>query len=58
MVGGQAVLIKRVVGLPGERIAITDGDVLVNGLPLVEPYVTARLRWNVGEVQLGPHEYS
>jgi len=57
LIGGQAVLVKRVVGLPGERIAITDGEVLVNGVRLAEPYVTARQRWNVREVQLGPHEY-
>ena len=55
--GGQAVLVKRVVGLPGERIAITGGDVLVNGVPLAEPYVTRRKPWNVAEAQLGPHEY-
>jgi signal peptidase I len=57
LLGGEAVLVKRVVGLPGERIAITDGEVLVNGVPLAEPYVSARLAWNVREVQLDPHEY-
>jgi signal peptidase I len=31
-------LIKRVVGLPGERIEIVDGQVLVNGQVLQEPY--------------------
>ena len=31
-------LIKRVVGLPGERIAIAKGRVLVDGWPLDEPY--------------------
>ena len=31
--------IKRVVGLPGEWLAIKDGQVLVNGKPLPEPYV-------------------
>ena len=57
LAGGQAALVKRVVGLPGERVAITDGEVLVNGVPLAEPYVTMRKPWNVGEAQLGPHEY-
>lgn len=31
--------IKRVIGLPGDRIEIRRGIVLVNGSPLSEPYV-------------------
>jgi signal peptidase I len=30
--------IKRVIGLPGDRIAIHDGQVFVNNQPLTEPY--------------------
>lgn len=33
------LLIKRVVGMPGDEVAIHDGQVFVNGQPLVEPYV-------------------
>lgn len=36
--GGPVPLIKRVVGLPGERITIANGRVFVNGVPLAEPY--------------------
>lgn len=32
-------LVKRVVGIPGDRIRIEDGRVTVNGTPLSEPYV-------------------
>jgi signal peptidase I len=32
------LLIKRVVGLPGDRVRIEDGKVFVNGAPLDEPY--------------------
>jgi signal peptidase I len=32
------MLIKRVVGVPGDRLRITDGQVFVNGSPLKEPY--------------------
>jgi signal peptidase I len=32
------LLVKRVVGVPGDRLRIEDGRVLVNGLPLDEPY--------------------
>lgn len=31
-------LVKRVVGLPGDRLRIHDGRVTVNGVPLSEPY--------------------
>src|SRR5437667_6234703 len=31
--------IKRVVGLPGDRVSIDEGRVYVNGEPLEEPYV-------------------
>lgn len=34
-------LIKRVVGLPGETIAVTAGQVLINGKPLKEAYLKA-----------------
>lgn len=32
-------LIKRVVGLPGERVSIVDGKVSIDGRELTEPYV-------------------
>jgi signal peptidase I len=33
-----AMLVKRVVGLPGDRLRIADGQVYVNGVALDEPY--------------------
>ncbi len=38
--GGPELLIKRVIGLPGERITVTDGRVYVDGTPIAEPYLT------------------
>ncbi len=32
------LLVKRVVGIPGDRLRIVDGRVYVNGVPLDEPY--------------------
>jgi signal peptidase I len=34
------MLIKRVVGIPGDRLRIVDGHVFINGVALNEPYVT------------------
>ncbi len=36
--GYNQAFIKRVIGLPGETIAVKDGKVYINGEPLQEPY--------------------
>src|SRR5579862_2891964 len=36
--------IKRVIGLPGDVVTISDGTVMVNGQPLDEPYVPEEYR--------------
>ena len=50
------VLVKRVIGLPGERLTLRGGRVLIDGRPLAEPYVrhgcrttpeTSRSSWTV-----------
>lgn len=57
LAGPSVVLVKRIVGLPGERVRIDEGVLHVNGAPLDEPYVRQRRAWNVPEVTLGPDEY-
>jgi signal peptidase I len=57
LAGRRVVYIKRVVGMPGERVSISHGTVFVNGRPLEEPYVQQRRPWEVDEVALGPEEY-
>src|SRR5262245_6602752 len=44
--------VKRVIGLPGESIAIAHGRVWVNGQPLLEPYIRdlPRYVWGPGRV--------
>jgi signal peptidase I len=37
---GDELLIKRIIGLPGETIEIRDGQVYIDGEPLDEPFVS------------------
>lgn len=57
MAGPHVVYIKRVIGLPGERVAVAGGEVRINGTALAEPYVRHRRSWELEEVTLGPREY-
>ena len=57
LAGGRAALVKRIIGLPGERVRIAAGTVLIDGEPLTEPYVRHRLPWDVAEAALGRNEY-
>jgi signal peptidase I len=40
----SGTFIKRIVGLPGERVSMENGQVLVNGVRLNEPYLTSAFR--------------
>jgi signal peptidase I len=55
--GERVYFVKRIIGLPGERVRIVEGAVHVDGTPLAEPYVVNRRPWNVEEVELRPDEY-
>lgn len=57
LAGPHVLYIKRIVALPTERVAIVEGVVQINGVPLAEPYVRQRQTWNYDEVVVGPREY-
>ena len=58
MAGLSVVYVKRIVGMPGERLEIVKGTVTVDGQPIVEPAVFFyRLPWNLGPFTLGPNQY-
>ena len=52
--------VKRVVGLPGERLAIRGGELFINGAQSPEPYLDpeyAHPRGNIRERLIGRHRY-
>jgi signal peptidase I len=57
LAGPSLVIVKRVVGLPGERVSFVGGIIHINGAPLDEPYVRDRRPWDRPEVTLAPREY-
>ena len=57
---GDAVNLKRIIGMPGEQVRIYDGHVLINGKLLDEPYLTPGTKTSTMDKdtwQLGPQEY-
>jgi signal peptidase I len=57
LAGRRVLYIKRIVGLPGDRVRIAAGTVYVNGAALAEPYVQQRRSWDVAEAALADDEY-
>ncbi|MFQ5860717.1 MAG: signal peptidase I [Dehalococcoidia bacterium] len=54
------VVIKRIVGLPGEKVDVERGQVFINGGPLEEPYLQQHSRHREdrdGQWSLGEGEY-
>ena len=51
------VYLKRIIGLPGDRIAIRSGQVYVNGRVLGEPYVRFRDRRSEGALVVPAQAY-
>jgi signal peptidase I len=47
--------IKRIIGLPGDKVAIRDGQVFVNDLPIEEPYIASSTQYR-GEWEINPYE--
>ena len=55
--GDDEALIKRVVGMPGERIEIRQGSVYINGELLNEPYIQNHAQYNYPSTVLGSQCY-
>lgn len=46
--------VKRVIGLPGDRISVHDGKVFRNGQPLEEPYLAEKPSYILEELTVPP----
>lgn len=51
------LLVKRIIGLPGEKVEIRDGYVFINGNRLPEPFPHGQYPQNIPAYTLGPVEY-
>jgi signal peptidase I len=57
LAGVHVMLMKRIIGLPGESVGFDHGRVLINGQPLNEPYEKWASDWTLPPKKLGPDEY-
>lgn len=50
-------LVKRVIGLPGEKVQIKNGKVFINDKALNEPYIVTPADYDYGPVDVPPDSY-
>ena len=56
--GHRMIVLKRILGLPGERVLLRGGVVRINGVPLEEPYARGHSIPSMKrEIELGPTQY-
>ncbi len=57
LAGPHVMFMKRIVGLPGESVAFHQGHVVINGVPLEEPYLKLPSDWEAPPRTLRPDQY-
>ena len=57
MSGEKVMLLKRIIGLPGERVAFHAGKLFINGDEMEESYVKLPCAWNIPDVAVPAGEY-
>ena len=55
--GIHDMLMKRIIGLPGETVSFAHGRVFINGAPLAEPYLKEPSHWNLPPMKLDAAQY-
>jgi signal peptidase I len=53
----KSIMVKRIIGLPGEEISVQNGVFFINGWPLREPYVQFQEYSNVGTGRIGKNQF-
>lgn len=53
----HAMLLKRIIGLPGDSVSFHGGQAYINGQLLEEPYVKNGCDWEHAPIQCGPDQY-
>ena len=53
----KGALIKRVIGLPGEKVEVKEGKVYINDRPLDEKYIADPPQYQFGPVKVPPNSY-
>ena len=54
---GQELLIKRVIGLPGEKVEVRSNTLYINGDKVKDPYINEMGKGETIDIQLGKDEY-
>jgi signal peptidase I len=57
LAGQHVMLLKRIVGLPGETVGFHRGQLMINGQMMDEPYLKLPCNWEVEPVLDGPDHY-
>jgi signal peptidase I len=55
--GEHVLLLKRIIGFPGETVGFHDGRLLINGQRVEEPYVRYPCDWEMAPVSVDPGKY-
>ncbi len=53
----QRSFVKRIIGLPGDKVAVRGGKVYINNIPLDEPYIKDSPRYTVSTYQVPANSY-
>ena len=55
--GDGSALIKRVVGLPGDKIEVTNGKLYRNQVEMSEPWINEPIDYEMNEIKVPAHSY-
>lgn len=57
LAGDRVMLLKRIIGLPGETVGFRNGTLIINGRALEEPHVVFPSSWNLEPKTVLPGKY-